>query len=153
MKPEAWGCLGRTFKSSKIAKQQSTFWRKRSLNVAAKTTVSQDDHWWKGVFTPAEANALQASFARIVKEHEDAEVASSEPVEILIAIPADEFFSLLKNLAMAQRDGYDVAPFGMAMSMEYFENDSIPNDNEGSENAAQFWSPIWDDEDDEDDDE
>jgi hypothetical protein len=108
------------------------------------------DDWWRKVFTEAEYEALESSFAKIVDEFFNPD-DDGEPISVVVMVSRTKFMEQLRVLAMAQSDGYDVEDIGIAFAQEYFDNNDIPFDTEGSRNATEFYTPFDEEEPDDDD--
>lgn len=119
--------------------------------LAATLVETPDGDWWKKVFTDAEGEALTETFEKIVDEFAEKFMPHVEPIDVVVLVGQDEFFTLLHTIAEASRAGFDLTTIGIAFAQSYFDEDAIPLSQEGSEDAGMFYSPY--DQDEEDDDE
>lgn len=116
----------------------------------ATLVETPDANWWRKVFTEAEAEALLESFNKIAQEFADKPIPHVEPIDVMVLVGRDEFYTLLHTLAEASRAGFELDTVGIAFAQSYFDEDDIPQEDGASEDAREFYSPY--NQDDEEDD-
>lgn len=111
------------------------------MSSAETLVATPDPNWWRVVFTEAEHEALEKRFEEIVAETASGEDDGEEPIAVVVMVARSKFYNVLRALVMASAEDLDVDDIGVAFAQHYFDDSTIPPDDEASSDARQFYSP------------